>query len=117
MFKGCQICRVVGKELWMLKFNRSYYRQARVIVPEIVIELIRLIYKVLAFTNTVIGTEFWDDRAYLTGWVKPRMHKHERKHCCRSPLAVHPPDREHTPPQHHLPHLFFPFHPPLSTPP
>ena len=78
----------------MLKFNRRHYRQARMIVPEIVIELISFIHKVLAFAYTIIDAEPWDDRAYFTGWIKPAIHKHEREHCRRCALAMNATDRE-----------------------
>src|SRR5713101_2119518 len=94
MFKGCQKVFVVSEKLWMFKFNRRHYRQAWMIVPEIVIELISFIHKVLAFAYTIIDAEPWDNRAYFTGWIKPGIHKHEREHCRRSALTMNTTDRE-----------------------
>src|SRR6266571_7619766 len=95
MFKRFQESHVVRKKLWMLKFDRCHDHQPRMIVPEIVIELIGFIDKVLAFPYAIISTKARHDCANLTRWIKPRLNKYERKHrCCRS-FAMDPTDREH----------------------
>src|SRR5581483_8343660 len=57
MFKCSQKCLIIGKELRVLEFYRSYYCQPGMIVPEIVIELVGLIHKVLTMPQPVVHAE------------------------------------------------------------
>ena len=79
----------------MLELYRRHNRQPRVIVPEIVIELIGLVHKVLALTQPIVDAETRYNGPYLAGWIERRIHQHQREHSCRGAFAMYSADRDH----------------------
>src|SRR6266496_3531685 len=65
------------------------------IVPEVIIELISLVHKVLALTQAVIDAETRHNSAYLAGRIKARVHQHQCQHSRRGALAMDAADGDH----------------------
>src|SRR5579884_1692216 len=63
MFKRCQVFFIVPEKLGMLKLYRGDDRQPRMIMPEIVTELVRLVDKVGALANAIVDAEARHNRA------------------------------------------------------
>src|SRR6516162_10030552 len=85
------------------------------IVPEIVVELIGFIHKVLAFAYTKISAKAWNDCTNLARWIKARLNKHECKHCRCCSFTMDPTDRKHKLALHPFAHQLLPCHDRHST--
>src|SRR6266700_274218 len=83
MLKGGQECLVVGKKLWMLKLNRFHDRHTWMVVPEIVIEFVRFVDKVVALSQTIVCAETGNNGPDFASWIKTRIDQHQRQHGCR----------------------------------
>ncbi len=79
MFKGCVKGIIVSKELRMLEFDRGHNRQPRMIVPEVVIEFVGLVHKVLALAQAIVGIEARDDGPHLARGIKAGIDEHQRE--------------------------------------
>src|SRR5436305_3748045 len=94
----------------MFKFNGFDNRQARMIMPEIMIKLVGLIDIVEALTETIIHAETWNNCTNNTSRIKACIREQQRKHGSGCTLAVYTTNGEHTLAVHKFPKHLLPCH-------